>query len=171
MAGGDTGVLFGLLERMRRALNHQSGRGNEFTDRKAGLLVEFVSHLLEVHLVGNDEHQHVKSGLKQIIGRRPVKGKSEMIKHTDGRPRLQCTMLRREGVVHDAFGIVVHVLSNLKANPLGVESRDFIALAGGKQERTGGGKQEENNEHACTQAVGNSSHGQASCSCPLSVRS
>ena len=126
---------------------------------------------MKAHVVGNDEHQHVKTWLEQGLRDRPFQREAEVVEHTDGCSRQLVPMFQSEVGVHHTLGVPIDVLANIETNPFRIERRHLTGWLGWKKERTRGGKQEENDKHACTEAVGNSSHGLASGSCPLSVRS
>ena len=65
MAGENGTVQFCFLKRRRRALNHQTGRRNEFSNRQTWDLLKFQPNIMEAHVIGDDKHQHVEPRLQK----------------------------------------------------------------------------------------------------------
>ena len=159
VAGGDPGVHFGVLKGVGRALNHQARRSDEFANGQARFSVEFVSNLLKMHFVGNDEHQDVKTRLEERRRHRTFQGQAKGVEHADRRSRQRVALLGLQGFIQQALCFPVRVLTNVETDPLGIEAGGLVRSLLWKQQTAGRRKQEENDKHACAQAVGNSSHG------------
>ena len=83
---------------------------------------------MEAHLVGNDEHQHVEPWFQQRFRDRPIQREPGGIKGTEGRDGEEVSGLVRQAIIHDTNGLTVDIITDLKANPIGIEGRHLVPL-------------------------------------------
>ena len=89
---------------------------------------------MKAHVVGNDEHQHVKTWLEQGLRHWPFQREAEVVKHTDGRSRQLVPIFQSEVVVHHALGVPVDVFPHIETNPFRVERRHLTGWLGWEKE-------------------------------------
>ena len=94
------------------------------------------------------------------------------VKGAEGGNGQRRSLFSGQAFVKKTHGVVVDAFTNVKANPFGIEGGQLtLVCVLREQDGARGGKDKEEDEHTCSEAVGNSSHGLALGSCPLSVRS
>ena len=168
---GEQGRMgLGVLQGQRRALEKQAGRGHKFTHGQPFDVVEFKTHIVKASLVGDQDEEEVKPRFEQGRRNGPIQGQPVDVKGSEGSDGQRVTLFVLKGVVHDAHGVKIDVLLDIKAHPFGRKVGRGRCLGDGRKQHAVGRDQEQENQGEGGLALKSSCHGPASLFGSLSVR-